>query len=70
MNKTGSISIPIYSTNKKILVGIVLQDRYFLVHKKTRKRCRPLIIDNVMVFESVDKDYYCSLFDDTPFEID
>jgi len=32
MNKTGSISIPIYSTKKNILVGIMIQDNYILLH--------------------------------------
>ena len=68
MNKTGSISVPLYSTRKNILVGIMIQDNYILIHKKTNKKCRPLIVDNIMIFESEDKKYYSSLFDTTPFE--
>ena len=70
MNKTGSISIPLYSTKKNILVGVMIQDNYILIHKKTNKKCRPLIIDDILIFESKDKKYYTSLFDITPFEFE
>lgn len=67
LRRTGSMGIPIYSTNSNVIVGLAM-DSYYLRHKKNDKLCRAIIIDNYLVFEAKDGMIYSSLFDNTTLE--
>lgn len=63
MNYTGSINVSVYSTKNNILFSVNPFNKYFLSMQNLNKKCRPVIIDNIMIYETEDKEYYKSLWD-------
>lgn len=70
MRATGGINVSVYSTKKNMLFSVNAFNKYFLSMQNLNKKCRPVIIDNIMIFETEDKEYYKSLWDTIPYNFE
>jgi len=53
-----------------MLFSVNAFNKYFLSMQNLNKKCRPVIIDNIMIFETEDKEYYKSLWDTMPYNFE